>query len=126
MARKLANETSREELLIRDVKILFDENRRLKLDNDVLKKQNLSLTKQLAQYKNMIGKVKEEDKEEFEEIGFYIQSQRKSMKLSYGAMARLFDRSATTIENYEKCRGSFKNAKEFAEQIREFRRNGTK
>lgn len=26
----LANETSREELLMRDVKILFDENRRLK------------------------------------------------------------------------------------------------
>ncbi|MBT2718289.1 hypothetical protein [Bacillus sp. ISL-57] len=43
----LANETSREELLLRDVGIQFREIRRIRKENDQLKKENENLKKQL-------------------------------------------------------------------------------
>jgi hypothetical protein len=131
-----ANETSREELLQRDVYILFNENRELKKrikkigeEFESLKQYSLEQTKRIAQLKLELESWNETDEVEvdsFEEISFYIESQRKAMGLSYNKLGKLFGMTGGTVENYAKCRGSYKNAARFAEMIREHRRNNAK
>lgn len=121
-----ANEISREELLRRDVGILFNENRGLKerlqtalLDVDVLKKQNLNLAKQVGRLKGTTDQ-EEEEAETFEEIAFYINQQRLSLGLSVSGLAILFNLSRPTVSNYINQKGSYKNAVKFSARLRSY------
>jgi hypothetical protein len=123
-----ANKISREELLTRDVYILFQENRRLKkelkrveMDNELLKKANSDFSRLLGRF-GQPPQDEEEEQETAEEIGEFIDLQRKAMGLSFSKMGDLFGLHGSTIENYVRGRGSLKRARIFAERIRDYRR----
>jgi DNA-binding transcriptional regulator YiaG len=126
MATK-ANEVSREELLLRDVKIQFDELRALRAENQKLKEENEQLKhdivytkRQNTEFKNYIN---DSEREEKQELGFYIKSQREGRKLSYREFARIMGVNHATVMNYENGEGKLKNIREFVEQIQiKFRR----
>jgi DNA-binding transcriptional regulator YiaG len=127
-----ANETPRIDLLERDLKIMFDEVRRIREENEKLKGGNVSdklkleneklrakvkyLTDELSHYKDAA------DFEEKEELAFYIKSQREAMKMSVIEFARLLKLTDTTIRNYEKGKGKLERMQELVIQIRKVRR----
>lgn len=133
-----ANEVPREDLLLRDVGILFEEVRRLKGELEAAQNVN-----KLACGK--CGKVMDEyepnhyqcpgcdararqltiyDDEEREELAFFIKSQREAMGFSYGEMARKLNYIVTdsTLRNYEKSKGKLELMREVVNKIIELRR----
>lgn len=118
-AAKQANETSREELLIRDVKILFDENRSFKDKLWAAEGRIIELEKELAFYK----KRDEEENGTLEDIAFYILNQKQSLGLSYEKLGHIFGLSGATIQGYVKCKGNIHKARAFADKLREFRKS---
>lgn len=117
-----ANKISREELLTRDVYILFKENRSLKDRINILEKENRALSISVGKLK---GKPQESEDDEvtFEEIAFYIDQQRRASGLTFRELSAIFNLTDVTINNYTKCKGSFKNAIKFAEKLREYVKN---
>jgi DNA-binding transcriptional regulator YiaG len=113
-----ANEVPRIELLERDVKILFDEVRRLQKENESLKNKIELLEAQKAELK---ARLKPYEDAEKEELGFYIQSQRKALKMSVTAFSRALGISTQTLQNYEKGKGNLDNMREIVKKIKEMR-----
>jgi DNA-binding transcriptional regulator YiaG len=106
-----ANEVSQAELLERDVKIQFDEIRRLRAIVDELREENEKLHERL----------KGEDQVKKDEIAEYIRNQRLARKLSFGGFARLLGTNGTTIQNYEKSKGKLENMQVLVLKIRELK-----
>lgn len=125
-----ANETSREELLTRDVYIQFEEIRRVRKENEELKKQIKQYQRDFANLSGLVGRYKnkiailESSDESAEEIGFYIKKQRESLGYSSRAFAKILGISQPTLLSYENARGSLPNAIKLADKIREERKNG--
>lgn len=120
-----ADETSREDLLTRDVNILFIENRQLKEFIEILKKENTNLTKQVGILKGLQKDPAHNEDEElptFEEIAFYIEQQRKRLGLTRNELGALCGVTGATVTNYVLQKGGYKNALKFTERLRGYLR----
>jgi DNA-binding transcriptional regulator YiaG len=107
-----ANETSQLELLLRDVKIQFDELRRVRSENDRLREENEQLRERLEG----------NEQAEKDELAYYIASQREARKLSLNEFARMLGTNSTTLSNYEKGKGKLKAMSELITKIQKLRR----
>lgn len=110
MARK-ANETDQLTLLERDIKIQFDELRKLRSQIDILREENEQLRERLAG----------EEQNEKDELAYYIRNQREARKMSFTQFARLTGTSTTSLQSYEKGKGKLDNMKELVNDIRKLR-----
>lgn len=118
MAKKVpANLVSREELLTRDVGILFIENNDLKNRIAELEKEKAALLDEVDELKARIID------DERGELAFWIKSQREALGMSRGAMARALGVVDQTLANYEKGKGKLENMEKVAEGIRQLRRS---
>ncbi|AHJ88654.1 hypothetical protein GBK2_56 [Geobacillus phage GBK2] len=113
-----ANEVPRIDLLERDVKILLGEVRRMQKENESLKNKIELLEAQKAELK---ARLKPYEDAEKEDIGFYIQSQRKALKMGITAFSRALGISTQTLQNYEKGKGNLDNMREIVEKIKEMK-----
>lgn len=116
-----ANETSRIELLERDIYIMLQEVQRIREHNEQLTQENITLSKQVGRYQKKIAEL-EHGEGSLEEIGYYILQQRQSMGLSLDAFAYIFETSRGTVSRFEMGKGSLVKARKLADKIREYRR----
>lgn len=109
--KKPANETPQIDLLERDVLILFEEVRRLRSENNYLKTVNGKLKKH----------IEESEKEEKEELSFYITNQRKALKMSRDDLGRKSGMSGDTIKNIEEGKGNLIKMREIVNVIQKLK-----
>lgn len=115
-----ANETPNNELLLRDVSIQFYEIKRLREENEQLKRQLRRY--ELAERQYELDEKKRQEQDEKDELAYYIKAQREARKLSINAFAKLLGTGATRIWNYEKGKGDLKHMHEIVERIQNLRR----
>ena len=108
-----ANEVSQIDLLERDVLVLFEEARRLRSENEALRKQ-LKMKGEQA--------IKNTEKAEKIELGFYIKCQRQAREMTRREFANLVRVSTPTISNYERGQGNLYKMNEVVERIRGLKR----
>lgn len=112
-----ANEIPKVDLLERDVTILFYEARRLRAENEALKVENDELKKALADAEN--AEIKSYlEKEERNELAYFIKSQRQAREMNKRQFAKLLAISIPTLSNYERGHGDLKNIHKAVEKIR--------
>lgn len=137
-ARVPANLTPNIDLLQKDVLILFQEVRRLRTENENLKKtaKNTLVCPECGA--SMVEKKPEHykcpkcgahakqitifDNDERGELAYYIKNQRIAMGLTIPALARLLGISRDTLYNYENGKGRVDNMDRIAHLLRDLRR----
>jgi DNA-binding transcriptional regulator YiaG len=116
-----ANEVSQAELLERDVKIQFDEIRRLRAENEQLKHDLYYTTRRNTELKNYIEEIESAEKEE---IADYLSLQREALGFSYRQFAKVIGIDHSSVPNYEKGKGTLKNMRKAVENLKAYRKNG--
>lgn len=131
------NQVPREDLLIRDVKILFEEVYRLRRELEAAQCMNKlacgncgttmdEYEANFYQCPNCKARARQltiYDDDERHELGYYIKNQRQAMGLSYGAMARQLEIvTSETLRNYENGTGTIEIMREVICKIKEIRR----
>lgn len=127
---KKANETPREDLLLRDVSALMHEVKRLRGAAFILNCPECG--EEMAQYKRDHYKCKCGAKaqqltifenDEREELAYFIKKQRKALGLSHTTLARKINFiSDQSLRNYEKGKGNIDLMREVVNKIIELRR----
>jgi DNA-binding transcriptional regulator YiaG len=121
-----ANEVSQAELLERDVKILFDENRRLRAENEKLGKENELLEHDLYYTKRRVTELKnyidDMENDEKQELAEYLTHQRAALGFTYRQFAKVIGVNHASVPNYECGKGTLKNMRKAVDNLKRFRK----
>lgn len=114
-----ANETPRIELLEENIKVMLDEVTRLRDEAKKLRAENHAYKSRVARLENHI---EASEKEEKEELAFYITNHRQALNISRDKLAVICKVSDATIRNMEHGEGNLLKMRELVKVIQGLRR----